>query len=613
MDYNLLAKQILEGIGGEDNINSLVHCATRLRFKLKDNKKANKDKIEKLDGVVSVVESGGQYQVVIGNTVGDVYKAIMKITTISEESNVSNSANKEKIMDRFIDLISTIFTPILPALIGGGMLKGILMMAAKLGLDSSSGTYMIFNAAADSVFYFLPMLLAYSSAKKFDANPFLAVVVGGSLLYPSMLSAFSEGLSLTFMGLPVILMRYTSSVLPIIVAVYLLSKIEHFCNDHFHPTVKNVLTPFVSLGLTIPLTYLIVGPITSYASVIVGTGYTALYSLSPILTGIIAGGLWQVLVVFGLHWGIVPLGYNNLALYGRNTISGMTGPSNFAQAGAAFGVFLKSKNPKIKQISLSAAITGIFSITEPAIYGVTLKYKKPFYLACISGAIAGGIAGAANSAALAGGPVGILSIPLFMGEGFVGFLIALAVAFFLSAILTYLFGYDRKNDEEEALKGFSQDSKKIDDETVFTPISGQKVLLKDVNDAVFATGQLGKGIAIMPNEGKVYSPVDGIVTVAFKTGHAFGITTASGAEILIHVGINTVELEGKYFEMKVSQNQVVKKGDLLLSFDLEKIVEAGYDPITPVIITNSDKYKKVELVEKKELSKGSQLMSLVKM
>ncbi len=452
MDYSKLAREILLLVGTEENCNDLVHCATRLRFSLKDRNKADKAAIEKLEGVVKVVESGGQFQVVIGNTVGDVYREIGKISKLTSGGEKVIDENKDmRFIDKAISLISAIFTPTLSALIGAGMIKGLLMLFVKLGLiGTESGTYMILFAAADSVFYFLPMLLAFSSARKFNANPFIAVVVAGAMIYPTLLTAYTDGVSLTFLGLPVVLAKYTSTVLPIIFATYFLSKIEYLCNKYIHPVIKNVLTPMLCLGIVVPCTWLIIGPVTSFLGNLLGTGYQALYNLSPIVTGLIFGAAWQVLVVFGLHWGIIPIGYNNLALYGRNTINGMTGPSNFTQAGAAFGVFLKSKNAKVKQNALSAAITGVFSITEPAIYGINLRYKKPFYIACGVAAVSGAIAGAANSAAIAAGPVGILSIPVFMGEGFIGFLIALSVAFFGTAVLTYFFGYDRSNDRLES-------------------------------------------------------------------------------------------------------------------------------------------------------------------
>lgn len=607
MDFNKLGSLIIENVGGKENVNSLVHCATRLRFKLKDESKANKTNLENLDGVVSVIQSGGQYQVVIGNTVSDVYKVIIKQTQLNPSSNVSSEDKKnEKFIDKAIDLVSSIFTPILPALIGGGMIKGLLMIATQLGLSADSGGYMILNATADSVFYFMPILLAYTSAKKFDANRFLAAVVGGALLYPTLVQAFNDGVSIDFFGIPVVLVRYTSSVLPIIFAVYFLSKIEFLCNRFIHPVVKNVLTPMICLGITIPATYLIIGPVTSFLSSSIGNGYEFLYALSPIACGIILGAAWQLLVVFGLHWGIIPISYNNLALYGRNTINGMTGPSNFAQAGSAFGVFLKAKDVKVKQLALSSTITALFSITEPAIYGINLKFKKPFYVALAAAGVAGGIAGAGNSAALAAGPVGLLSIPVFLGEGFVPFLIALAVAFFGAAVGTFLFGYDPK-----VLEKNTENQTELDNLVLTSPLAGQIVALSEVPDTVFSTGMLGKGVAIIPSEGKLTAPADGEITVAFPTGHAIGMMTTSGVEILMHIGLDTVELEGQFFTVHKQVGDQVKRGDTLVEFDLAAIKEAGYETITPVIVTNTAQFAEVTTSDNGQAEEDTQILNVV--
>ncbi|EAC9532778.1 PTS glucose transporter subunit IIA [Listeria monocytogenes] len=599
MNYQDLAKQIIQNIGGEDNVISLVHCATRLRFKLKDTSIANTAVIEKLDGVVSVVQSGGQYQVVIGNTVSDVFKAISEISSINQNEPNPADKKKEKFLDRAIDLVSSIFTPILPALIGGGMIKGLLMIAVNFGLNAESGAYMILNAAADSVFYFLPILLAYTSAKKFGANLYLAAVVGGALLYPSLIQAFTDGTSVDFFGIPVILARYTSSVLPIIFAVYFLSKVEKLCNKYIHPVVKNVLTPLLCLIIVVPSTYLLIGPVATYLSNAIGSGYEFMYSLSPIVCGVILGAVWQVLVVFGLHWGIVPIGYNNLALYGRNTINGMVGPSNFAQAGSAFGVFLRAKDVKIKQLALSASVTAIFSITEPAIYGINLKYKKPFYFALVAGGIAGGITGAAGSAALAAGPVGILSIPVFMGQGFGAFILAIIVAFLSAAIMTFFFGYNPKNEETNE-----------NEEILVSPLNGEVIDLEAVPDKVFSTGELGKGLAIIPFDGKLVAPVDGEIMVAFPTGHAIGMQTNNGTEILMHIGLETVELNGKYFDVKVKVGQKVSKGDTLVLFDREKILDEKYNIVTPILITNPK--QEISLSTQAKVLIGDKLITIKK-
>ena len=604
-NYKKTAVEILDSVGGKDNVQNVVHCATRLRFHLKNNDKANKTETEKINEVLQVVESGGQYQVVIGNIVGDVYEQL--IPMLDKNVNSNSDVKSGSFFNKAIDLISGIFVPILPALIGAGMIKGMLMLAVQLGLNSKNGTYQIWYAASDAVFYFLPVLLAVTSAKKFKANTFLALAVAGAMEYPTLVTLFGNAATkLTFLGIPVVGAKYPSSVLPIIFTIYFMSKIEHFCNDHFHPAVKNVLTPLISIGVTVPIAFLIIGPVMDILGNWLGKGYSSLYNLSPLICGAIFGAIWQILVVFGLHWGIVPIGYNNLALYGRNTINGMVGPSNFAQAGAAFGVFLKSKNTEIKELALSSSVTGIFSITEPSIYGINLKYKKPFYIACGVSAIAGAITGSANSAAVAAGPVGILSIPIFVGKGFVPFLIAIIFAFFATAALTYFFGY---KDEEHKPKQVNKSNIPVG-EKITSPLEGESFSLEKVNDTAFSSLALGEGVAITPKEGKIYSPVSGIVRVAYNTGHAYGLLSNNGAEILIHLGINTVELKGKYFTSHVTQGMKVSKGDLIAEYDLDKIKRAGYDPTVMEIVTNTSEYTSVLTTEFGRVNRDSVVIEL---
>lgn len=453
MKYENTAAQIVAHIGGKENIASLTHCCTRLRFKLKDSAKADKEAVKAVEGVLNVVESGGQFQVVIGNEVANVFAAVQSQTGIAGETidvvEKEDMKVKGKFIDRVIDLVTGIFTPVLPVLIGAGMIRALMMLATSVfGLSMENGFYIVLNEVYNAVFSFMPVYLAYTSAKKFNCNPFIAAAVALTLVSPTIqgLVQGEKGLALFGMNLLFPKQGYGSSVIPIIVTIWFMSKVEKLCNTYIHAVARNVLTPLVCLGITVPLMFLIIGPVTNYLQSFIGEGYTWIYNLNPTICGILLGGLWQILVVFGLHWGIVPLGQVNLALFGRNTINAITGPSNWSQAGAALGVALRSKNPQIRQTAFSAAVTGFFSITEPAIYGVNLKYKKPFYIAVATGAIAGGIAGFSNAAALAGGPVGVLSFPLFFGEGFVGFCIAMVFAFLTSAILTYFFGYDKAND-----------------------------------------------------------------------------------------------------------------------------------------------------------------------
>ncbi|EHI99204.1 PTS system, beta-glucoside-specific IIABC subunit [Clostridium sp. DL-VIII] len=615
-DYTKLAKEIVKNVGGETNVISLVHCATRLRFKLKDKSKANKEVIENLEGVVSVVESGGQFQVVIGNSVADVYKTIGDVAGVKLDLlNEDESGLKEKsgILNTAIDTVSSIFSPMLFALCGSGILKGILMLCTTMGwLTDTSGTYIILYSAADSVFNFLPMILAFTAAKKFGANQFIAVTIAGALIYPSISTLIANKTDITFLGIPVVLMSYTSTVIPIILAVYILSKFEKFSNKVLPEAIKNFITPTLCLAVITPLTFLVIGPLGTYIGKILGSGYSTIYNFSPILAGILIGGFWQSLTVFGVHWGLVPVAMNNMALYGRDTMLAMLGPSNLSQAGAALGVFLKTKDPKVKTIAGSAAITGLFGITEPALYGVTLKYKKPFVIASISAAIAGAIVAA--SGASAGGLVilGILTFPAFLGKGFMGLVIASLIAYFLSAVVTYLFGYSDAMLNNNVVADNKADEVVEDDLEISSPLNGKIVNLKDVSDKAFASESLGKGIAIIPENGRLYSPVDGTIAAAFPTGHALGLTTANGAEILIHIGFDTVSLNGKYFNVKVKTGDKVKKGDLLIEFDVNEIKEEGFDITTPIVVTNNYAFSDLKISNEKSTKVGEQLIFLIK-
>ena len=455
MDYKKTASEIVELIGGKENIASLTHCITRVRFKLKDDAKADADKVKAVDGVINVIRQGGQFQVVIGNEVEDVFNAVQDVTGIVGSSidviEKDDLKVKGKFMDQVIDLVTNIFTPILPALIGAGMIRSLLMILTKFaGLPTDSGVYLVINEIYNAIFSYLPVYLAYAAAVKWRCNPYIAVAVALTMCSPTIQSAVLGENGLKFLGIPMSMQRqgYGSSVIPIIVTIWFMSLVEKYVTKIVPKYARYVLVPLLTLIITVPVMFLVIGPITATLQGLMGSAYTALYNLNPTICGVILGAAWQVLVVFGLHWGIVPLGTLNLAQYGRNTINAVTGPSNWTQAGAALGVALRTKNQRLKETALSAGITGVFAITEPSIYGVNLPLKKPFYIAVVVAAIAGGIAGFGNAAALAGGPVGILSFPLFMGEGFGYFVVAMLVALFGTAALVYLFGYDKKFDQE---------------------------------------------------------------------------------------------------------------------------------------------------------------------
>lgn len=585
MKYDQLAKEIIHQVGGESNVKSLVHCATRLRFVLKDKSKANKANMERLDGVITVKESGGQFQVVIGNNVPEVYQAIGKQTNlIDRPTDDSSDGEKGNIFGRAVDIISSIFTPLLGVMAGAGILKGLLAIATNVGwLATDETTYIILNAAADSLFYFLPVLLAVTSARKFGANQFVAMTVAGALIYPSIIQLKNEAVPTDFFGIPVMMMSYTSTVIPIILAIWIMSYIEKFFNQRIHESVKNFVTPLISLVTIVPLTLIVFGPIGVTTGDLIAAFILKALAFNPILAGAFIAGVWQVLVIFGIHWGVVPVIINNIATKGYDYIKPATAPAIFAQAGASFGVMLRSKNKKLKTLAGSTGITALFGITEPAVYGVTLRLKRPFIAAVISAAVGGGIVGHFGSVAVASGPPGLLTLPVFIGDSmtaFYGLLLGVAVSFVLSIVLTYVLGFEDDPIEEEMTETTT------DSMTIPSPVPGQIVSIETVPDQVFASGAVGRGFAVIPSEGKVSAPVSGEVTAVFASKHAIGIQSDSGLEILVHVGIDTVQLDGKHFDLHVEKGQRVEAGELLISFDIEAIQTAGYEVITPVIFTN---------------------------
>lgn len=463
MKYTKLVAMIVENVGTKDNINSVVHCTTRLRFKLKDEKKANTDFLKEADGIVTVVQSGGQYQVVIGNHVADVYQELMQQTGLDGQEQVPDD-NKGSLLDRFIDLISGIFAPALGLLAATGMIKGLLALFLTFGwLAETSGTYVVLQALGDSFFYFLPIMLGYTASKKFNVNPFLAMVIGATLVYPSIVglspmamagagaeplytlfggTIFESPIYVTFLGIPVVMMSYSSSVIPIILAVWFASKVEPFFKKIIPDVVKTFLVPFCSALVVIPITFLVIGPISTWLGTALGAGSLAVYQFSPILAGLIIGGLWQVLVIFGLHWGLVPIAILNIATLGYDPILTLTFAASFAQIGAVLAVVVRTKDKQTKGLGISAFISGIFGVTEPAIYGITLPRKKPFIASCIAGAAGGAVLGLMGTKGYIVGGLGIFGIPSMINpktgidSTFYGIFIAIAVAFILAFVLT---------------------------------------------------------------------------------------------------------------------------------------------------------------------------------
>ncbi|SHJ82925.1 beta-glucoside-specific PTS transporter subunit IIABC [Hespellia stercorisuis] len=619
-NYDDLSRKIVKYVGGEGNVVSVIHCATRLRFKVKSDEKVDKSNLEQLSGVITVLNSGGQIQVVIGSHVADVYDALFQNTGLKQEGGAAEEENGEKkgLLNTFMDTVSGVFAPVLGAMSGAGMLKALLILLTTIGvLNADMGTYKILYAAADGVFTFIPFFLAFTAAKKFKANEFVAVGIAAALLYPAMTAAYSAGEAITFLKIPVVLVSYTSSVIPIIVAVYALSKLEKGLKKIVPTVCKTFLTPMLSLIIMVPATYLVIGPVADTIGKLLASGYTSMVALNPVIAGGILGLIWPAAVIFGVHWGFVPIVMNNIAEYGRDTLFTITGPNNMAQAGAALGVFLKTKNKELKEIAGPAALSAVLAgITEPAIYGVTLRFKKPFFIGAVFSGIAGAIVAAAGTGTPALIGTSILTLPGYIGVGFVGFLIACAIAYFGAAIVTYLFGYSddmlvkgntAKTEKTEEIKK----TKAVKDETMQVPVDGAVIPLAEVKDEAFACGVLGRGTAVIPSNGTVCAPCDGIVTVMYPTGHAVGIRSSAGAEVLIHIGMDTVTLEGRGFNVKVKEGQVVRAGDVLVEADLELIRGAGLDTTTPVIVTNTDDYVKI-IQEKSGVAKqGDALMNCI--
>ncbi|GEL65926.1 PTS transporter subunit EIIC [Marinilactibacillus psychrotolerans] len=454
MDYDKLAAVIIDKVGGENNVNDVIHCATRLRFNLKDRSKADTEEIKNLEDVITVIESGGQYQVVIGDQVSEVYKYIVDILGINFKDEVDandfDQQEDQSIFDKILGIVSGIFTPVIGILAASGILKGLLTALIVVGvIDDTSGVYRVLFAASDAFYYFLPIFLGFTAAKVFKTNQFMGAAMGAALVYPTLVEMATSGAQLSFLNIPIVLMNYTQSVVPVIVSVYFLSVVEKFLNKVIPKTLKMIFVPLLILIIVVPISLMVVGPVTQTLSNLLAEGALALYGLSPLVAGLLLASIWQVTVIFGLHWAFIPIFINNIAVYGFDPINAMLYCTVFAQTGAAMAVMLKTKDAKLKGLATTATISGFLGITEPAIYGVNLPTKKPFIMACIGSGVGGAIAGAFGANMFGGfASGGIFGIPMFIDPsagvtaGFIGFVISLGTAFVLSALLTYFIGFE---------------------------------------------------------------------------------------------------------------------------------------------------------------------------
>ncbi|EGO5073423.1 TPA: PTS glucose transporter subunit IIA [Enterococcus faecalis] len=617
MDYQAIAKEILKDVGGKDNIVDVTHCYTRLRFVLKDTKQANKEALLQTEGVISVVESGGQYQVVLGNKVAHVYNALEPLLA-QQLTTKTSTKEKNSLGNRILNTVAAIFTPVVPAIAASGMLKGILAIAVMVANNfyqvdlKPLNTYIILSAASDALFYFMPVILGYSAAKVFKTNEYIAMVIGATLCYPTIVSLMTEESAVTLFGLHVTKANYVSTVIPIILAIFMLAYVQRFLEKVIPEVLKIIMVPTLSLLLMIPATLLLFGPIGIYLGDGVNWLYYYIMNLSPILLGGFIGGIWCVLVIFGAHRGLVPIGINDVARTGRQNLLAFAGAANFSQAGAAFGVFVRTKNKDLKAVAASATVTALFGITEPAIYGANLRLKKPMIYAVASGAAGGALMGWGGSYGTAFANQGLLTIPVYAEAGtkaFICYLLGCGIAFFGAFLLTIFLGFnDLPLDESRQEPGLKTEAGTVKEkQRIQAPVQGQLVSLDQINDEVFASQQMGKTLAIYPTEEQIVSPGNGQVTALYPTHHAIGLKLDNGAEILLHIGVNTVELKGRGFEAFVKAGERVRLGQKLLSFDKQIIQAAGYDPTVLVIVTNTAEMAVIETTKQTEITPQTNL------
>ena len=617
MDYQAIAKEILKDVGGKDNIVDVTHCYTRLRFVLKDTKQANKEALLQTEGVISVVESGGQYQVVLGNKVAHVYNALEPLLA-QQLTTKTSTKEKNSLGNRILNTVAAIFTPVVPAIAASGMLKGILAIAVMVANNfyqvdlKPLNTYIILSAASDALFYFMPVILGYSAAKVFKTNEYIAMVIGATLCYPTIVSLMTEESAVTLFGLHVTKANYVSTVIPIILAIFMLAYVQRFLEKVIPEVLKIIMVPTLSLLLMIPATLLLFGPIGIYLGDGVNWLYYYIMNLSPILLGGFIGGIWCVLVIFGANRGLVPIGINDVARTGRQNLLAFAGAANFSQAGAAFGVFVRTKNKDLKAVAASATVTALFGITEPAIYGANLRLKKPMIYAVASGAAGGALMGWGGSYGTAFANQGLLTIPVYAEAGtkaFICYLLGCGIAFFGAFLLTIFLGFnDLPLDESRQEPGLKTEAGTVKEkQRIQAPVQGQLVSLDQINDEVFASQQMGKTLAIYPTEEQIVSPGNGQVTALYPTHHAIGLKLDNGAEILLHIGVNTVELKGRGFEAFVKAGERVRLGQKLLSFDKQIIQAAGYDPTVLVIVTNTAEMAVIETTKQTEITPQTNL------
>jgi len=615
-EYNKLAADILAAVGGKGNVMSLRHCLTRLRFILKDEKIAKDNVLKNMDGVATVVKSAGEYMVVIGEHVHSVFEEICAHMGIdgSDRSEVVISKKKKNVVQIVLDVITAAVTPTVNLMSACGILKGILVLLGALGLSNTSAVYQLFNAAGDCFFLFVPIILGYNVARKLSIDPMFGLILATALCYPKI-----QGVDLDFFGY-VVNVSYTGTFLPIIFGVAVAAPIYKFLDKHISKMVKGFMVPLITLFIVFPLTFLVVGPVANMIGIGINKAMTIIISFSPILAGVLLGGLWQVMVLFGIQGVIAMAALMELMSGIPSSLVAITRAPGWAVLGVLLAICLRTKDKNLKSISLPAAFSALFGITEPAIYGVLLSHIKAFVLTCIGAAAGGLVVGLFDMKMYTYAGMGFVGLLGFLNPNgptnYLGIVLVVAVPLIVGFVLTFLFFKDETPAVEvaPAPAAAPQTTVKATLNRRFnlaSPLSGQAKPLSECSDEAFSGEALGKGCVIIPADGQVFSPCDGEVHKLFPTNHALGLVTPDGVEVLIHIGMDTINLKGKYFTPHVKQGDKVTKGQRLITFDKAAIEAAGYKTETPVVITNTDDYLDVVVSAEETVQVGTNLLAVL--
>lgn len=616
-DYTQLAKEVVAAVGGKENIVNVTNCMTRLRFVLKDDSIPDKDKVAGIKGVKGVMNQGGQYQVIIGTHVSEVVKDVRREAQISGEGSINKEdmklIKKDSLWNRFFKTISGCIMPMLGPMIAGGIIKGILVILVTAGiLTKTDGTYLVLYAAGDAILYFMPVIVGFTCGKVFDCNPYVTAVIGAAFLYPDLVSAVSAEGGITFLKIPVAAASYTNTFLPIVLASFVASKLEKLAKKFIPSMLQLMLVPTFVLAVTVPLSWIVIGPVMNTVSSWLSKGVFGIFGMSPLIGGALLGAFWQLVVLLGLHAAFIPILMNNLFSQGYDPVNAVLGLTVWALAGVTLGYALKNKDPEKRGIGFGSLASALCGVTEPAIYSIALPNFKLFVCAWIGGGISGGILGALGGKMYTMAGDGLFRIPAMINpEGldisFYGFIICALISFAVSAVLAFIMADSGVEEAEQVAEQMDTDmnnhvleeNKMISDnkETIiYAPVSGKVICREDIPDETFASGIMGEGVGIKPEEEIIVAPFDGEITSVVDTGHAVGLTSSDGVELLIHVGVDTVKMQGDGFQVFVTEGQKVKTGEKLLKFDRDKIRKAGYSDTTAVLVTNSDDYSSVKTV-----------------